>query len=424
MLLRGGRVNADCNKLIIHHIGGRFGAGAFPVIKAFAPDSVNVFYDADVDCIEQIKEMHASSKSELRVLPYCIGRGNAVQRFNINYDPTSSSLYRYNPEYGRFYFFCYSHDFIVSENMRSMEERMVTVTSMDELMVKEGAGVAPPDFLSLDAQGAEFDILQGAHDTLKNSVLGLVIETWFHPVYAGQQLFGDISRYLSDRGFHFVRFLKTTEYSPARFPVGLRADGFQVFSDTLFLRSIDSLKADIRDASLLRLKLRKLAFMAIVFGQMEYALMCLDESRRTPAVPSAVSGARYEIFLRELEAAEKKMPLRYPPSFSEKYSYEISKGRFLLGEQDVTAQGTRRSIVERLWLRFIYPRIYSIAKIYDLVLNEIWAGVFLLVWTNTPVEKVLSRYGLTEQYRQVKKRRAVQRLFGYLRKERNVADAP
>ena len=43
-----------------------------------------------------------------------------------------------------------------------------------------------PDFLKIDTQGAEFDILQGSADTLDRCIFGVVVETWTTQIHAGQ----------------------------------------------------------------------------------------------------------------------------------------------------------------------------------------------------------------------------------------------
>ena len=44
-------------KLSVHHIGGRAGSRAFPILKHFEKDIINVLYDADADCMEQARKI-------------------------------------------------------------------------------------------------------------------------------------------------------------------------------------------------------------------------------------------------------------------------------------------------------------------------------------------------------------------------------
>jgi hypothetical protein len=57
------------------------------------------------------------------------------------------------------------------------------------------------DFIKLDTEGSELDILKGAEKTLKNSVLGISVEVEFIKMYIDQPLFSDIDQYLRSLNF-------------------------------------------------------------------------------------------------------------------------------------------------------------------------------------------------------------------------------
>ena len=56
----------------MHHVGGRGGSRNFPYMKKFEKDIITVLYDADKDCIEQIKDTNRNLESEIHVLPYAL----------------------------------------------------------------------------------------------------------------------------------------------------------------------------------------------------------------------------------------------------------------------------------------------------------------------------------------------------------------
>lgn len=49
-----------------------------------------------------------------------------------------------------------------------------------------------PDFLSIDAQGSELDIIKGSGFILDENIIGIMSEEEFHRLYDAQPLFGDI----------------------------------------------------------------------------------------------------------------------------------------------------------------------------------------------------------------------------------------
>lgn len=380
------------------------------MLSAFEGDMVRVYYDADVDCIAQIREKLKDSSAEIHVLPYCIGGTDGKGTLHVNYDTTSSSLYPLNPDYASYYFFLYNHDFVASDSIRTMEKRDVDVVSLDSLYGKEGVGVAMPDFLSMDVQGAEHAILRGATSTLRSGVLGLVIEAGLHPLYQGQRTFGDVQSLLLDAGFHFVRFLGFHDYAPFRTPVGLRGEGFHILTDALFLRRIDAIEQAVSDSGHRRTMLRKLAFISLVYDQPEYALECLQRCGTYEKSGTSSASCRYEMFLDDIERSAAKMSMRFPMLFSEKYTFGLSKRRFASSASfanDAEAAG----MIERIWLRFVYPNIYLISSAYDFLVERMWGAVASLILPSSPVERIFKKYGLAAQARLLKKKRVVQALF-------------
>ena len=151
-------------------------------------------------------------------------------------------------------------------------------------------------------------------------------------MYKGQKLFGDVSALLREKGFHFVKFTKPAgEYGPYRRPIGLRGEGFEYVGNALFIRDIDELRK-VEDPACRKAMLDKLAFIAIIFHQFEYALECLERGGRCAGTSAGENGGSegyaYMKMLRELESATLSFKNEYPPTFAEKYSFQESRSRF------------------------------------------------------------------------------------------------
>jgi FkbM family methyltransferase len=84
------------------------------------------------------------------------------------------------------------------------------------------------DFLKVDTDGGDLDVLRGAEETLRDgAVLGLAVEAQFHgPVGSEANLFSNVDRYLRDFGFGLFD-LEVNRYSrnalPAEFALDLPA---------------------------------------------------------------------------------------------------------------------------------------------------------------------------------------------------------
>lgn len=68
------------------------------------------------------------------------------------------------------------------------------------------------DYIKIDTQGSELEILKGADDFL-DSARCIDIEVEFNPIYEGQSLFGETDTYLRSKGFVLWRLTNLVHYS-------------------------------------------------------------------------------------------------------------------------------------------------------------------------------------------------------------------
>ncbi|QWR77072.1 FkbM family methyltransferase [Candidatus Magnetomonas plexicatena] len=408
------------SRLSLHHIGARAGSQVFPVSGCFAKDMVSVLYDADAECLSQVSKSNKETDAEVYIMPFCIGDQCKQTIFNLKYALFGSTLKTTNPAYKNFYTF-HCMDKIRSEIMETMEQRSVELVTLDSLYYENSAEtIPPPDFLSIDAEGAAYDILSGATHVLQNT-LAIEVEAEFHCLHKDQKLFGDIAGLLNGHGFYFVKFTSLHgPFSPFRAPVGLRGDGFTVVSDSLFLKNKDTLIDPVKPIDSI-VALYKLAFISISYNQFEYALSCLNtiKTLNCKDLPESLTTTNYYRFLKHLEEQAEKMPLSYPHTYRDIYpSFAASKARFEVkterskGETDsLSAQASvakSGNAVKSSLLRLRKP-------ILNIILSPMFLKVrfFLckLFGMYSPVEKVLLNYGLMEQSDLIMKKRIEQSFF-------------
>ena len=392
----------------MHHVGGRGGSRNFPYMKKFEKDIITVLYDADKDCIEQIKDANRSLESDTHVLPYALSNKCKSTVLNINYDPYTSSLLESNSAFDSFYMFNNDHDYIMGEATKAIEKRKIDVVSIDHIFNTNNIPYPKPDFLSLDVEGGEYDILKGSIETMKSSILAIDAEVTFHPFRKGQKNFGEICEFLSNQGFSFVSFANNhgnvwmQEMSPYRYPIGLRGKGFHTLSEALFLRKIDVVNNLFSDPVERYINLRKLAFISIAYNQIEYSLECLRQSRmiyqKIEPKPDIINEPNYLKFLNKLELAEKEHPKLFPKTFKSLYTYEMSKSRFNSEKWKFKILLKKIPGLVRFnrFLRFLFNTIpLIILKLKKLYLSS----------CNSDFEKVFIKYGLLEQYKLINKNR-------------------
>lgn len=131
------------------------------------------------------------------------------------------------------------------------------------------------DFLKVDTDGGDFDVLRGAEEILRNgALLGLAVETQFNgPIGSDANLFSNVDRYL--RGFGFGLFdLDVNRYSrdalPAEFALDLPAQtvtGQVSWGEAIYFRDLgDPNYESVWDFVPSRVDVLKLMCLFEIFG--------------------------------------------------------------------------------------------------------------------------------------------------------------
>jgi hypothetical protein len=189
-----------------------------------------------------------------------------------------------------------------------------------------------------------------------------------------------------------------------RVPLGLRGEGVHAVSDVLFLRKLETLEG-ISDPGRKAGMLRKLAFIAIAFKQIDYAVECLRRSTACGAPPPPETASlTYLRFLSELGDEIAKMPAVYPPTFADTYTtHAASKARFQT-RANTGIQEDSNWLAIRSWLKrmakkqpVIHRPLYLFLKLQRETMSYLVAAKKRLCAGHTPIERHLLRYGLKVQ---------------------------
>lgn len=131
--------------------------------------------------------------SDPRVTNFPVGlaaeKGNRL--LHISRSPHSSSLYSIN--------MAFMGAFAVRECYETIGETQVEVDTLDNCLA--AAGNLQLDFLKVDVEGAEAEVLEGAEAALGHGVLGVRTEVSFGPRHVDAPLFGELDSFLRQRGF-------------------------------------------------------------------------------------------------------------------------------------------------------------------------------------------------------------------------------
>ncbi len=169
--------------------GGRY--GLHPTWKPFTGELQYFLFEPDPIESGRLEAKYKSRAGEIKVVSGALASVDgplAIQMFRNR--AMSSSVAR-NPVSALF----------KGERLREVEildAITVNAHAIDAYCDRHGLSV---DFLKLDTEGTEFEILQGASRQLDTHVLGVRSEVSFDRVFDGMPLFGALHDLLADHGF-------------------------------------------------------------------------------------------------------------------------------------------------------------------------------------------------------------------------------
>jgi len=366
------------DKFIATHIGGRSGSIGFPKDTAFNDSIEYIIFEADKNCIEQIKQKNPNAK----VYPYFIGEKRGKVDFNINYSLFYSSVYDFNKKYKNYFRNKPGYDLVFENAYKVIKKINLEATSLDELLEKK---VIPNiDFLSMNTEGSEYAILKGAKQSLKN-IVAIETEINFIDRYKNSKLFSDIDQFLKDNGFIWAGVSAWGEYNTKRIQMEFRGRNMPLGCNALYLLDPNSIKSEESSVA----KLEKLAFASIVFG---YTGIAFDALEKVYNIKSSFNTSlSYQKFLKEFYFKIKNSKNPLPELWHNKFSFEDIEKQFL-------AENLNHDYYK---LNIFQKSIYRIKKdpilFLKIALNFLYKKIFFKVLENFPItinfKKKYSKFG-------------------------------
>ncbi len=97
---------------------------------------------------------------------------------------------------------------VPTANFHVISTEEVETTRLDDVPELDSC-----DYLLIDVQGAELDVLSGATETLRETAV-VEVEVEFIPLYEGQPLFADVEIFLRERGFLLHKLIDVSGRGP------------------------------------------------------------------------------------------------------------------------------------------------------------------------------------------------------------------
>lgn len=196
--------------------------------------------------------------------------------------------------------------FLRSEDYETTKAVSVSCDTLDNVLQSEG--IRDVDFMKLDTQGSELQILAGADRLLSRpSVFGIRVEVEFSPLYEDQPLFADVDSYLREKGFTLFdishplgRKVRKTAPAAAESPTGQA-----LWARALYLRDLAAGFA-IGLEEISYQKALKTVALAEFFGFPDFGLELLRVYLANDIITEAVHGESEGLLRSAVESAESR----------------------------------------------------------------------------------------------------------------------
>ncbi len=261
----------------LHHIGGIGECGPIDTISYFEDSILWYFYDADEDSLKDttIKNLNHDTEKKYKLINKCIGGKDGKTKFNILNNESASSVLLPAKSAEKYVIGVARNKPITwGEHTKLKKTIDIDMYKLDTLIEQKEIGQV--DFLSIDAQGLDYEIIEGIDKNI-SSVIGVLCEVEFSQLYEGQKLFADIDIKLREKGFRL-----STMYNPQLFQHMYhrkcqKGRGFLTVAEMLYLRTpeslFDKLEQDIskKEEKKIVIQLIKLAGLSLMFEHFNFS---------------------------------------------------------------------------------------------------------------------------------------------------------
>ncbi len=173
--------------LVVVDVGAR---GGFEEHWSLYGNQVKLIgFEADAEECERLNQQMSNSGNQF--FPVALHQNRDRKTFYLTAYPPASGFYPVDTGFW--------HRFVGERNLSVVKTLEMGTVDFDSFASENNINYV--DFMKLDTEGSELDILKGAVSFLKKSVMGLSVEVEFLSLHKGQPIFSDVDLFLGSLGF-------------------------------------------------------------------------------------------------------------------------------------------------------------------------------------------------------------------------------
>ncbi len=243
-------------------IGAR--GGAHGLIDVVADISAVLGFEAEPEeCARLNAEAATWPYAQARMEPTAIAGSKGPATLYLTRNPNNSSLLKPSVNFS---------DRFGNTGLDVIKEIPVETETLDAVVFgAAGGGPRWGEILKVDAQGADYFILEGATRTLAENTVAVVCESLVIEMYEGQKVFSDIEQLMRERGFAFYGFVEMNMRSRRLLDKAALVGRERFFwGDAIFFK--DPIAADGAAPQLTYRQRDALVLAALLLGYYDFAL--------------------------------------------------------------------------------------------------------------------------------------------------------
>ena len=245
-----------------YHIGGRAGSVSFKRNNKFNHIIQEFIFDADEECGDIIKIKNPKAK----VFSYCLDKTNGFREFFLNKNRYTSSFLKPLKDNLNFYQSINGENMLLSDACSAEKTIEVQTYTLDYLL--EENKIEKIDFISLDTQGSELDIIKGGINSLKKDIIAVQLEVSLIDIYENGSSFFEINKFLNDNNFLLYKLEPLYTDFKYNIPNKIVKNKFSSQAEALYIFNRETITDSVR--------MEKLGFFSLLYGYTDIAFASFD----------------------------------------------------------------------------------------------------------------------------------------------------